>query len=374
MEAPLGLCEGRFWLETLRSLSSTLLVQSEYMGFENVQSDSELASTPESGVYSNERVEVLRDVANTVQFDACLHFSLGIQDGELFYTCVDAIGEQGLVDTLGSFDGRSSICQKNWDPEYPYPGTANEFVSYEYSHADLRSPDDPMLELFADHDIRSIVRMITYEDETFAGAIVGFRCGSRGFSPSEMRELSSIETEVRDRLVSIEQERVRSLDNAPAYALFVRQSPPSVDAFSPGANRWLDEKRVKYVRRWIDIMHGLTDADSFTGPAIRQSSDRADRWRGLLEGFEVRLTDLEGSDNQRALVRIEHVDRPRLGVLAPLTPRQREVAREAATGHTNREIAEILDITPDTVGDHLSAIYDRLNLSNRVELANTLKD
>ena len=88
----------------------------------------------------------------------------------------------------------------------------------------------------------------------------------------------------------------------------------------------------------------------------------------------MRLTDLEGSDNQRALVRIEHVDRPRLGVLAPLTPRQREVAREAATGHTNREIAEILDITPDTVGDHLSAIYDRLNLSNRVELANTLKD
>ncbi len=344
------------------------------MGFEKENPDSALASTPESGLYSNERVEVLRDVASTVEFDACLHFSLARHEGEFYYTCVDAIGEQGLVETLGSYDGRRSICQKTWDPRYPYPGTANEFVSYEYSHADLRSPSDPMLTLFAEHDIRSIVRMITYEDETFSGAIVGFRCGSRGFSAAEMRELSAIEGDIRDRLVTIENEREKSLENEPAYALFVRRSPPSVEAFSPGANRWLDEKRVQYVRRWIDVVHDKANPDELTGPAIRASSSRADRWHGMLEGFDVSLTRLEGGEHQRALVRIEHTDRPRMGVLSALTPRQREVAREAAIGHTNREIADILDITPDTVGDHLSAIYNRLDLSNRVELANTLKD
>lgn len=343
------------------------------MGFENVNSDSEFASTPESGVYSNERIEVLRKVADTVEFDACLNFSLGSHQGDFFYTSVDAIGRQSLVDTLSSYDGRRSICQENWDPRYPYPGTANEFVSYEYSHADLKSPNDPMLALFAEHDIRSFVRMIVYDDETFSGAIIGFRCGSRGFSPAEMRELSSIETETREQLLNIERDRLKSLDDEPAYALFVRSSPPTVEAFSPGANRWLDEKRVQYLRRWIDVVHDEASPDELTGPAIRESSTRADRWHGILEGFEVSLTRLEGGDHPRALVRIEHTERPKLGVLADLTPRQREVAREAAIGHTNREIADILDITPDTVGDHLSAIYDRLDLSNRVELANTLK-
>ncbi len=40
-----------------------------------------------------------------------------------------------------------------------------------------------------------------------------------------------------------------------------------------------------------------------------------------------------------------------------LTPRQRQVARLASQGLTNRQIAEALCIAPSVVAGHLSAVY-----------------
>jgi len=41
-----------------------------------------------------------------------------------------------------------------------------------------------------------------------------------------------------------------------------------------------------------------------------------------------------------------------------------------ATGLSNREIAQELFLSPETVKGHLSQIYTKLNLTNRVEAAN----
>jgi DNA-binding CsgD family transcriptional regulator len=62
---------------------------------------------------------------------------------------------------------------------------------------------------------------------------------------------------------------------------------------------------------------------------------------------------------------------PALAALsAPLlTPRQRQIARLAAQGLLNREIAERLDISPRTVGNHLVTIYERLGVTGRSGLA-----
>jgi two-component system response regulator NreC len=51
-----------------------------------------------------------------------------------------------------------------------------------------------------------------------------------------------------------------------------------------------------------------------------------------------------------------------------LTPREREVLTLIAEGHTNREIAEALSISPKTVDRHRENIMRKLNLHNRVEL------
>jgi DNA-binding NarL/FixJ family response regulator len=48
-----------------------------------------------------------------------------------------------------------------------------------------------------------------------------------------------------------------------------------------------------------------------------------------------------------------------------LTPRQRELLRLVAAGHTNTQIARHLGISEGTVGTHLENIYERLHISSR---------
>jgi two-component system, NarL family, response regulator DevR len=52
-----------------------------------------------------------------------------------------------------------------------------------------------------------------------------------------------------------------------------------------------------------------------------------------------------------------------------LSEREMQVLAEVARGKTNAEIAEALSLSEKTVRNHVSAILEKLNLSNRVELA-----
>lgn len=52
-----------------------------------------------------------------------------------------------------------------------------------------------------------------------------------------------------------------------------------------------------------------------------------------------------------------------------LTPREREVVAKIVAGYTNRDIAKELAISEDTVKHHLSNVFDKLGVSNRLELA-----
>jgi DNA-binding CsgD family transcriptional regulator len=55
--------------------------------------------------------------------------------------------------------------------------------------------------------------------------------------------------------------------------------------------------------------------------------------------------------------------------LADLTPRQQQLARWYAAGLTSRQVAERAGVTHRTARDHLEAIYDRLGIHSRAELA-----
>jgi DNA-binding NarL/FixJ family response regulator len=52
-----------------------------------------------------------------------------------------------------------------------------------------------------------------------------------------------------------------------------------------------------------------------------------------------------------------------------LTAREREVAKLAAIGTSNLQIAEACDISERTVKAHMSAIFDKLGVSDRLQLA-----
>ncbi|MEV7080004.1 AAA family ATPase [Streptomyces sp. NPDC093516] len=58
---------------------------------------------------------------------------------------------------------------------------------------------------------------------------------------------------------------------------------------------------------------------------------------------------------------------------AGLTPQEREIAELAATGLTNKQIAERLFISHRTVGAHLYQIYPKLGIASRVALRDALR-
>ena len=57
----------------------------------------------------------------------------------------------------------------------------------------------------------------------------------------------------------------------------------------------------------------------------------------------------------------------------PLTPREMEVLRLIAEGHTNRQIAEVLSISVRTVESHRANLMGKLGLHSRVELVRYAK-
>jgi DNA-binding NarL/FixJ family response regulator len=60
--------------------------------------------------------------------------------------------------------------------------------------------------------------------------------------------------------------------------------------------------------------------------------------------------------------------------LDELTAKELEVAKQVAVGATNREIAEELHMSERTVKAHLSAVFDKMAVRDRVQLALTMNN
>jgi DNA-binding CsgD family transcriptional regulator len=100
----------------------------------------------------------------------------------------------------------------------------------------------------------------------------------------------------------------------------------------------------------------------------RRPGDAADALAEAAETFE-RL-------GARAWSARVSAERSRLGLRRTggngLTPTERQVARLAAAGRTNRTVAEELAISPKTVEAHLARIYRKLGIRSRAELGSLM--
>lgn len=76
----------------------------------------------------------------------------------------------------------------------------------------------------------------------------------------------------------------------------------------------------------------------------------------------VKLQEFSGRQERDA-------DEPAPSLLHELTQRQREVAKMVSQGASNKQIANTLNITDRTVKAHLTAIFEKLDVSDRLQLA-----
>ena len=75
------------------------------------------------------------------------------------------------------------------------------------------------------------------------------------------------------------------------------------------------------------------------------------------------------SDLVEALRQLEPAPRAPSARTATLTQRERAIMAAIASGATNRDIARALGVTEQTIKNHLSSIFEKCGVSNRVELA-----
>ena len=68
----------------------------------------------------------------------------------------------------------------------------------------------------------------------------------------------------------------------------------------------------------------------------------------------------------------DHVRERTPDALDQLTPQEAQVSRLVAQGHTNREIAAQLFISPSTVEYHLGKVFRKLDVKSRTQLANRI--
>ncbi len=68
---------------------------------------------------------------------------------------------------------------------------------------------------------------------------------------------------------------------------------------------------------------------------------------------------------KHVLSQFQHMRRTMEAVVAPLTPRETQILNYIAEGNTNKQIAGILQISEQTIKNHVSAILRKLNANDR---------
>ena len=86
-------------------------------------------------------------------------------------------------------------------------------------------------------------------------------------------------------------------------------------------------------------------------------------FRPMLFGILIKLILIPFEKKQQKDSDKQVIDR-----FAKLSPREREVARLAACGYSNAQIAEELFISVETVKRHMSTIFEKLEIKSRSEL------
>jgi DNA-binding CsgD family transcriptional regulator len=124
----------------------------------------------------------------------------------------------------------------------------------------------------------------------------------------------------------------------------------------------------------LEHARALTDL----GAALRRANRRADARGWLQEGLDLASRCGASALTERARTELRAAggpsSEPEGAGVEQLTVSERRVARMAAEGRSNPEIAQALFVTRKTVETHLGRAYRKLGISGRGELVNALSE
>jgi DNA-binding CsgD family transcriptional regulator len=244
------------------------------------------------------------------------------------------------------------ICQEDGLPPAPLPEQLRAFVEDSRIMPRERMRDGRYHERFCRPlKINSYLQLCVPHGRQILGSITLFRKeGAPIFSARDRRRVAPlVERAIASAVVADTLERGDLPDGA-GYLLATPEG--RVEYSSDEARPWLAVPGFRDgLARWITAL------------------DRQQPERRVALGASVKILRLDGAAGVRYLAALRPLPPYLLAPAAGLTPRQREIAEYAAAGATIREIAAATGCAADTVRTHLRAVYRRLAVSSRLELA-----
>jgi DNA-binding CsgD family transcriptional regulator len=167
-------------------------------------------------------------------------------------------------------------------------------------------------------------------------------------------------------------ERTRSSGTAWALGIAARSHALLLDGAAAEEHFREAIKRLERTRVAVD----LARAHLVYGEWLRREPRRVDARKELRTAYEMFVAFGMDAFSERARIELEatgeHARKWTVDTLGDLTPQETQISRLVAEGHTNREIASQLFLSPSTVEYHLRKVFRKLGVKSRTQLASRM--
>jgi DNA-binding CsgD family transcriptional regulator len=312
-------------------------------------------------IHSDDPNQIRREVVEFIEGQVSCEAALFLKvveddDGERYFTAASVMGqdrefrEDWITPAL-----ESKALQTPWMDPSGDSGKFNRFIRQQVAYPKEFLEDFEINKKFSiPAEVGDQMRMVLREGNRILGWVGCMRRGlGERFRKTEEKRLQSSLQQVRSALRTAENLEAELLHEA-HFGVFDEQGKLEY------ASQAFERFSTKSLR---DVL----------GQRIRRLAGRKGHCdTAIAHGAEIEIVRLDGPTGVRYMVTLCQVGVLRVDPAAGLTGRQREIAEYAAHGATAKEIAATLEISPHTVKTHIKNIYERLQISSRVELAQAI--